>query len=335
MGAVKGLGHNAVMTIIENRATGPYRSIFDMAKRIDLRAANKKSFEALALSGGFDGLGGDNRAQFFHQFENGQIFLEQVVKYAQKFQENENSAQVSLFGEASEVQIPEPQLPDCEDWGTMEKLKREKEVVGIYISGHPLDDYKKEMEFFCNANLQSMNDLEALVNRELTFCGVITETKHMMSKANKPWGMFTLEDYEETHEFRMFGEDYLKFRHFLVPNTFLYCKIKVQQGWIDKNTGRPRDPRIVFTQMQQLQDVMAGAAKKLIIDLHVSEIQEKKIETLKSTLEEHQGDHQLSFNIKDHDEKISIAMSSKLQRVNVTTELLKLLDEAGISYGVK
>jgi DNA polymerase-3 subunit alpha len=335
MGAVKGLGHNAVMTIIENRAKSPYRSIFDMAKRIDLRSANKKSFEALALSGGFDGLGGENRAQFFHQFDNGQIFLEQVVKYAQKFQENENSAQVSLFGESSDVQIPEPQLPICEDWGTMEKLKREKEVVGIYISGHPLDDYKKEIEFFCNSNLGSMNDLESLVNRDLTFCGVITETKHMMSKANKPWGMFTIEDYEETHEFRMFGEDYLKFRHFLVPNTFLHCKIKVQQGWVDKNTGRPKDPRVMFTQMQQLQDVMAGSAKKLVIDLHVSEIQESKVMALKEMLTQHEGEHFLSFNLKDHDEKISIDMSSKLQKVNVTTQLLEMLDDAGINYGVK
>lgn len=334
MGAVKGLGHGAVMTIIENRKDGPYKSIFDMAKRIDLRAANKKSFEALALSGGFDGLGGENRAQFFYEFENGQIFLEQVVKYAQKFQENENSAQVSLFGEASDVQIPEPQLPICEDWGTMEKLKREKEVVGIYISGHPLDDYKKEMKFFCNANLAAMKDLTPLVNRELTFCGVITEARHMMSKANKPWGMFTMEDYEETYEFRMFGEDYLKFRHFLIPNTFLHAKVKIQQGWIDKNTGKPRDPRILFTAMSQLQDVMSQAAKKLTIELHVSEVLEERIELLKETLDKHQGDHRLYFNLKDHEEKISLDMSARLQKVNVTAELLEVLDQNEITYGV-
>lgn len=334
MGAVKGLGHGAVMTIIENRQESPYHSIFDMAKRIDLRAANKKSFEALALSGGFDGLGGENRAQFFHQFENGQIFLEQVIKYAQKFQENENSAQVSLFGEASEVQIPEPQLPVCEDWGTMEKLKREKEVVGIYISGHPLDDYKKEIEFFCNSNLASLNDLQSLVNRELTFCGVVTETKHLVSKSNKPWGAFTIEDYEETYEFRLFGEDYLKFRHFLVPNTFLYCKVKIQQGWMDKKTGKPRDPRIQFLQMQQLQDVMASSAKKIEIELHVNEVLEPTIERLKQTMESHQGDHHLSFCLKDHEEKILINMNSKSTKVNVTTDLLNMLDDLGINYGV-
>jgi len=334
MGAVKGLGFNAVMTIIENRKEKPYHSIFDMAKRIDLRAANKKSFEALALSGGFDGLGGDNRAQFFNETDNGQVFLELVVKYAQKFQENENSAQVSLFGEASDVQIPEPQLPICEDWGTMEKLKREKEVVGIYISGHPLDDYKKEIEFFCNCDLASLSELETLVNRDLSFCGVITECRHLVSKANKPWGTFIIEDYNDSYEFRLFGEDYLKFRHFLVPNTFLHAKIKIQQGWIDKNTGKPRDPRILFTHMQQLQDVMSSAARSLTIEFHVSEVMEKRVDILKEVLSKHKGDQQLYFNLKDHEEKISINMSSRLQKVNVTAELLQLLDEAEIGYGV-
>ncbi len=335
MGAVKGLGHNAVMTIIENRKERPYVSIFDMAKRIDLRAANKKSFEALALSGGFDGLGGDNRAQYFHEADKGQMFLEQVIKYAQKYQENENSAQVSLFGEASDVQIPEPQLPACDDWGTMEKLKREKEVVGIYISGHPLDDYKKEMQFFCNANLTVLKDLESLVNRELSFCGVITETRHLVSKSNKGWGSFIVEDYNDSYEFRIFGEDYLKFQHFMVPNTFLYAKIKIQQGWIDKNTGKPRDPRIQFTHMQQLQDVMSTAAKSLTIEFNVSEILEKRVEMLKEVLDKHQGDHRLHFNLKDHEERISIDMSSRMHKVNVTSELLAMLDEAEISYGVK
>jgi DNA polymerase-3 subunit alpha len=334
MGAVKGLGHNAVMTIIENRKVKPYYSIFDMAKRIDLRAANKKSFEALALSGGFDGLGGDNRAQFFHETDNGQVFLELVVKYAQKFQENENSAQVSLFGESSDVQIPEPQLPICEDWGTMEKLKREKEVVGIYISGHPLDDYKKEVEFFCNSNLADLNDLVSMVNRDLSFCGVVTECRHAVSKVGKGYGFFSVEDYNDTYEFRLFGEDYLKFRHFMVPNTFLHAKIKIQQGWPDKNTGKVREPRILFTQMQQLQDVMSKAAKSLTIEFHVNEVMEKRVQILKDVLEKHKGDQQLYFKLKDHEEKISINMSSRLQKVNVTAELLQLLDEAEIGYGI-
>lgn len=241
---------------------------------------------------------------------------------------------MSIFGEASEVQIPEPMLPVCESWGTMEKLKREKEVVGIYISGHPLDDYKKEMQFFCNSNLNAMKVLPELVGKELTFAGVISSVSHMMSKQNKPWGMFTLEDYDESHEFRMFGEEYLKFRHFLIPNTFVHCKVTVQQGWIDKKTGKPRDPRLSFIQMQQLQDVMQHAAKNLTLEFSLNEVLESKIQTLKEVLDKHTGEQFLYINIRDHEEKIALDMTSRMQKVSVNSELLDMLDNLDITYKV-
>ena len=213
MGAVKGVGRSAVETIVKNRQEdGSFKSVFDLTKRIDLRAANKKAFENLAVAGGFDSFGTSHRAQYFHDEGDGITFLEKVIKYGAKFQENENSAQVSLFGDASEVQIPEPMVPPCEEWGTMEKLRREKEVVGIYISGHPLDDFKTEIKSFCNANVACANDLPSYVNRELTFAGVITDVQHRVSKNGKGWAAFTMEDYTDSFEFRIFGEEYLKFR---------------------------------------------------------------------------------------------------------------------------
>lgn len=335
MGAVKGLGHGAVMTIIDNRKDGPYKSIFDFAKRIDLRNASKKAFEALALSGGFDGLGAANRAQFFYKSDNDQIFLEHVIKYGAKYQENENSAQVSLFGDASEVQIPEPQLPQCEDWGTMEKLKREREVVGIYISGHPLDDYKKEMEFFCNTNVSAFKSIDQrMVGMELNFCGVISEAQHRVSKSNQGWGSFIIEDYEDSFEFRIFKEEYLTFQKYLIPNSFIYCKVKVTPGWRDKE-GRPTEPRLSFIKMEQLQSVMGSYAKKLIIEMNVNELENNQVETLKEVLDKHKGDHRIDFLLKDYDDKIAVNMTSRLQRVQVTNELLGLLDGLDITYKVE
>lgn len=335
MGGIKGLGHPAVQTIIKNRKEKPYTSIFDMAKRIDLRAANRKSFEALALSGGFDGLDGENRAQYFYETESGVSFLDQVIKFAQRHQQNENSAQVSLFGESSDVQIPEPSLPECEPWGTMEKLRREKEVVGIYISGHPLDDYKKEKEYFCNADLSRLKDLESLVGKELKLCGVITNVEHRVSRANKPWGFFTMEDYDDSYEFRLFGEDYLKFRHFLIPNNFVYTKIGIQQGYIDRNTGRQREPRINFKQMQQLHDVMDEYAKKIVVRFKIDDIEEDAVQGLKKAVQEHPGDQRILFEIKDGNERISLNMHSKTDKVKVNSELLTVLDGLGINYRVK
>ncbi|WP_299763907.1 DNA polymerase III subunit alpha [uncultured Dokdonia sp.] len=332
MGAVKGVGTGAVATIVEHRQESKYKSVFDFARRIDLRAANKKAFESLALAGGFDELGETHRAQFFHDEGDGITFLEKAVKYGARHQENENSAQVSLFGEASEVQIPEPVVPPCEEWGTMEKLRREKEVVGVYISGHPLDDFKTEMETFCNATVSHFNNMEAYVNRELTFGGVITDVQHRISKNGKGWAAFTIEDFMDSFEFRMFGEEYLKLRHFLIPNTFIHAKVFIREGFVNRDTGRRSDPRTQFNNIQQLQDVMDTYAKKLTINIDINEIAEARVHEIKTILDQHKGDNKLHFQVFEPKEKLYVRMPSKKQKVNITQALLDALEENSVHY---
>lgn len=333
MGAIKGVGHGAVKTIVENRKKdGHYKSIFDFAKRIDLRAANKKAFENLALAGGFDCFSDTHRAQYFHDDGDGITFLEKAIKYGAKHQENENSAQVSLFGEASDVQIAEPLVPPCEEWGTMEKLAKEKEVVGIYISGHPLDDFKIEMKTFCNANLALLKDLEPFVNRELTFGGVVTDVQHRVSKQGKGWALFTVEDYTDSHEFRIFGEEYLKFRHFLLKNSFVYVKMFVREGWINRDTGNKSEPRIQFNNFQLLHDVMDAYAKKLSVQLQISDLQEARVNRLKELFNMHKGDHLLNFIIYDTEEQIKLNMPSRKQKIKISQELLDELESDGVFY---
>ncbi len=334
MGAVKGVGRSAVESISsERKENGPFKSVFDMAKRVDLRAANKKAFENLAVAGGFDSFGDTHRAQYFHDEGDGITFLEKVIKYGAKFQENENSAQVSLFGDASEVQIPEPTVPPCEDWGTMEKLRREKEVVGIYLSGHPLDDFKKEITAFCNTSVSVFkDDLNGYVNRELSFAGVITDVQHRVSKNGKGWALFTLEDYTDTHEFRIFGEEYLKFRHFLMINSFAYLKVYVREGWTNRETGKKGEPRLQYNDFKQLQDVMDAYAKKLTIKLNVAALQEQRIMALKDTLRSHKGSHPLNFIVYEMEEEIKLSLSSRKQKVNITSELLHTLEEQEVHY---
>ncbi|NDV43139.1 DNA polymerase III subunit alpha [Flagellimonas sediminis] len=333
MGAIKGVGRSAVETIVENRKKdGPYKSIFDLAKRVDLRSANKKAFENLALAGGFDSFTNTHRAQYFHDDGDGITFLEKAVRYGSKFQENENSSQVSLFGDASEVQIPEPIVPPCEEWGTMEKLRREKEVVGIYISGHPLDDFKKEITAFCNADVSAFSNLEAHVNRELSVAGVITDVQHRVSKNGKGWGLFTLEDYNESYEFRIFGEEYLKFRHFLMINSFVYIKALVREGWVNRDTGKKGEPRLQFNDFKQLQDVMDAFAKKLTIKLDLDRLQEQRIKALKDTLKLFKGEHPLNFEIYEMEEEIKLKLSSRKQKVKINSELLSELEAHEIHY---
>src|SRR5690606_38912618 len=317
----------------ENRKKdGNYKSIFDLAKRIDLRAANKKAFENLALAGGFDCFTNTHRAQYFSDEGDGITFLEKAIRYGNKHQENENSAQVSLFGDASDVQIAEPNVPPCEEWGTMEKLAREKEVVGIYISGHPLDDFKIEMNTFCNASLALFNNLEPYVNRELTFGGVVTDVQHRVIIQGKGWTLFTVEDYTDSFECRIFGEEYLRFRHFLVKSSFVYVRVYVKEGWINKDTQKKSEPRLQFSNFQLLHDVMETYAKKLSVQLNIKDLQEKRINILKDLFKMHEGNQALNFVIYDNDEKLKLNMPSRKQKVKISQELLDELTNNDVFF---
>ena len=333
MGAVKGVGRSAVETIVESRKEGgPFRSVFDLAKRIDLRAANKKAFENLALAGGFDSFGNTHRAQYFHDEGDGITFLEKVMRYGNKYQESKNSSQVSLFGDASEVQIPEPIVPPCEEWGTMGKLRREKEVVGIYISGHPLDDFRVELESFCNVGISAVANMGDYLNKELSFAGVITDVQHRTSKNGKGWASFTVEDYTDSLEFRIFGEEYLKFRHFLMINSFAYFKVFVKEGWTNRETGKKGEPRLQYNMIMMLQDVMEAFAKKLTILLDISQLREANILGLKDTLNSHKGDHPLNFIVYEQQEQLRVNMVSRKQKIHISSELLWQLRKKEVDY---
>ena len=297
IGAVKGVGNAAVQTIVDKRKDGKYKSIFDLAKRIDLRSANKKAFESLAFAGGFDSFAGVTRAQYLHDDGDGITFYEKAIRYGAKFQENENSSQVSLFGESSDVQIAEPIIPPCEDWSTMEKLAKEKEVVGIYISGHPLDDFKYEMKYFCNSKLESLRDLNSHLNKNLAFGGIVTNVQHRIAKNGKGWGLFTLEGYDDNFEFKIFGEEYMKNRHYLIPNSFTYIKILVKEGWPDRDTGKKGDPRLQFTEFKMLQEVFENFAKKLNIMLDVKDLNADLLTKLNLMFQANKGDNTVTFEI--------------------------------------
>ncbi len=333
MGAIKGVGHNAVKTIVDNRKEdGEYKSIFNLATRIDLRAANKKAFESLAYAGAFDNLGTVHRAQFFHKTdESEQTFIEKVIKYAARYQENKNSAQVSLFGDASEVQIPEPEVPPCEPWHNMQTLKAEKEVVGLFLSAHPLDDFKLELKHYCNTDLQAFSHIEDYINKEMKIAGVITDVNHRVSKNGKGYASFILEDYKDSHEFRIFGEDYLRNRHYLIPDHFVHLKIKPSQ-FINRDTGEPGQIRIHYLSFKQLQDIIPDFTKKIQLQLDINSIEDKQVDKLNEICETYSGQKTLDLVIYDIDEKIKLNAYSKTKQVKISAELLESLQQNNIKY---
>ncbi|MCB9427085.1 MAG: DNA polymerase III subunit alpha [Flavobacteriales bacterium] len=351
MGAIKGVGSGAVATIVENRKDGEYQSIFDMAKKIDLRAANKKAFENLILAGGLDTFKNTHRAQYFHDEGDGILFFEKAIRFASKYQDSQNSSQVSLFGDSSEVQIPEPLVPPCEEWGTMKKLAKEKEVVGIYISGHPLDDYKYQLKYFCNITLNHFENLDSLVGKSISVGGIITDVQHRLSKSNKGWATFTIEDYEGHKEFRIFNEEYLKFKHFLIPNNFVYLKIIVKEGWTNKETGKKSEPLIQFVQITYLHDILNDLSKKITIQLDIKSISPESAQNIAHTIKENQGEKSLYFDIfeietssqiQPHLEnfgeknlvKTRMSLNSRRYKVDINKKLLSTLDRAKISYKI-
>ncbi|MDC3368684.1 DNA polymerase III subunit alpha [Flavobacteriaceae bacterium] len=332
MGAIKGVGKGAVETIIEHRKDQRYESIFDLVKRIDLRAANKKAFENLALAGGFDSFPNVKRAQYFNPDGDGITFLEKALRFGSKYQENLNSSQTSLFSEETTSTYQDLSIPDCEAWTNLIRLKKEKEVVGIYISSHPLDDFTHEIEHFITLSLNQLGDLDRLVNREFSVGGIVNEIQHLESRNGKGWARFIVEDFTDQYEFRIFGEDYLKYRHFLVVNQFIRLRLMIREGWTNRETGKVGAPRMQYLHFEMLQNTVENNAKKLTLQLEISKLKNEDVTQLQDELKSFKGDKPLLFNVYDSEKKVKLTLNSKKQKVRITPELLKLLDEKQWHY---
>jgi DNA polymerase-3 subunit alpha len=332
MGAIKGVGKGAVETIIEYRKEQRYTSIFDLVKRIDLRAANKKAFENLVLAGGFDSFLNVNRSQYLNSDGDGVTFLEKVLRFGAKYQENLNSSQTSLFSEETTNTYQDLTIPTCEPWTNLTRLKKEKEVVGIYISSHPLDDFTHEIDHFVNITLNQIGDLNDFLRKELNIGGIVNDIQHLESRNGKGWARFVLEDFTDQYEFRIFGEDYLKYRHFLVVNQFIRIRIMIREGWTNRETGKVGAPRMQYLQFEMLQNTVENNAKKLTLQLEISQLEQEKIKQLEDDLRLFKGDHQLMFNVYDSNKKVKLALKSKKQKIKITSELLTLLDKNNWQY---
>ena len=327
MGAVKGVGENAVSAIIESRKESKYKSIFDFAKRVDLRSANKKAFDSLVLAGALDSVDSAHRAQYFFENQEGQTFIEKAIRFGSKYQEKKNSAQTNLFADFGELNLVEPEFPVCENWSKLNQLKKEKDVIGIYISGHPLDDYMDSVKFFSNIKLNDLKNLNPLVDKEVRIAGIIGEVEHKISKNGKGWATFILEDYYESYELRIFGEDYLKFKHFLNENNFVCIKMFVKEGWKDRDSGRIGDPRIQYLSFHQLQDSLSSNAKRIIVKLDAHLLEKNHIKFFKDIFKKHKGDQEIIFNVLGNGDGLRLNLSSSKKKVMISEKLLKTLKQ--------
>ncbi len=329
LGAIKGVGEGAVENIIaERNANGPYKNIFDFAKRVNLRTVNKRVFESLARAGAFDCFSECHRAQFFHSDDNGaSIFLDKVIRHTQQVLLRENTSQMNLFDESSENVLPDPELPVCEPWGKMEMLQQEKEVTGMYISGHPLDNFKIHIQSYCNTNVGDLKNNQPTPGRELCFAGIITAAAHKYTKNGKPYGVIQIEDYSDSHQLFIFAEDYLKVKHFLVVQNAVMVKARLQQ-----NRRNPAQSDIRVKSMQLLSEVAENDNSDLILNLPVSDINALLVEKMKTIAAQHKGRSRLKISLQDPVENCTVEMISRTVKVDPIGFLQELLKHYHVKY---
>ena len=337
MVAVKGVGEAAVEELIKEREeNGVYQNILDLVKRVDLRSVNRKSLEALALAGGLDSFGDAHRAQYFYkENESHGIFLEKIIRYGQQYKQNQNSSQASLFGETIDQQLPGITFPETEPWGQLEQLRKEKEVIGFYLSGHPLDDYSVEMETLCNATLKILDgDLSKLLGKEFTIAGIVSKPSppNLQTKKGKPFGKFTLEDYEGSADFFVFDELFSNNKASIeTEGTPLLIKFKVEKR-------RPRNENDAFEysfsvkSIKFLGDVMDAIDKKVAIDVRLEDITKTFVEEISQKVAQHPGKHELVFNVVQPEENITLQLPSLNKKVDFASFIKELNKMEGLKY---
>ena len=327
LAAIKGVGEAAVEEIIaERKKTGTYKSIFDLTKRVSLRSVTKKTLEGLVFGGAFDCFEGTHRAQYFSANEDASI-IEKAIKFSNALQANENANQQSLFGGGVSVSLPEPIIPAAETWSLMEQLKKEKEVIGIYLSGHPLDPFKVEIDKLSSHPLVELKELKALKGVELKVAGVVASANHRMSKAGKPFGSFIIEDFSGFIEIPLFGENYLNYKKYLEAGYYLYIKGRVDNRW-----GKEDDFEFKISSIEMLTDVREKYIKNISVEIDLERLDDQFISLIFDKIKGNDGTASLNFIVTNRKEQMAISMRSSKYKVSLTNEMLQILDDLGLTY---
>ena len=332
LAAVKGVGAAAVESIIaERKANGPFKDIYDFVERVNYSLVNRKCLENLAYAGAFDSISDFARCKYFGvdlRDSSGITFIELLMRYGQRFQTEQNNAQQSLFGGGEHVDIQRPVLPACADWSQLEKLTKEREMVGLYLSAHPLDDSKIIIDHMCKTQLSELENLDALKGQEIAVAGMVVGVQNLMTKTGKPWGKFKLEDYNGGHEFALFGKDYENFRKYLFPDYFLFVRGRVQaKPYNDKEL---EFKIISMVQLQEMRDTI----KEMIVQLPIEEVTEAFIHDLTERVRESKGDTLLRLNVYDRGAQVSLRLFSKSHKVSLSQSLVGYLDDNSIHYSI-
>ena len=334
LSAIKGMGTGAAMAIVSERdKNGPYKNIFDFVERIDLSNVNRKAFENLAKSGSFDGLG-LQREEYFGVNAKGVCFLDSLIKYGQLFQQEKAQMQHSLFGGDDAIEIAQPPIPKADRWPSVEKLNNERELIGIYLSAHPLDDYSVIMNNMCNTHIEEIGrgaDLEKLSERdEITFGGIITSVNERFSqKTGKPFGIVTIQDFKNSGELTLFGDDWMRWNGLMKENYTIFITAKCQPRYRNSNLFE-----LKIQNVEQLYDVKKHRLEKFTIMMDTSTVDDRTVSELVSLVERNEGDTQLYFELHTADQA-SVTLHYRNKGVDVDRSLLDfIVNEENMEYKI-
>ena len=329
LAAIKGVGEAAVQDIVECRQRdGKFKSVYDFMERVNLQAVNRKTLENLAVGGAFDSISDLPRSAYFASDGREGTFLEALVRYGNRVQSEKANVQQSLFGGGNaeaDIQKPEP-LPH-EPWTKLEMLNKEREVIGIYLSSHPLDDFSVIIRHYCHSTLGDLQDLPSMKNKDFTVAGMVTSVTHLTTKTGKPYGRFTIEDYNSSHEFVLFSKDYENFRRYLYEGYYLLVRGRVQE-----RTYNPNELECRINSMMMLSEAQETLIRELTIALPVAELTEDIVSQLKETINENRGNVTLRVKVLDPQADVAVNLYSKTLKVGMTPGMVRFLDDNALRY---
>lgn len=325
MASIKGVGENVITSLLEERdRNGKFTSVFDFASRLDSKAMNKKSIEGLALSGAMDSFENVSRSMFFTPDPlDGTTLTDRMIKYGNQKNLGNDTSQASLFGEENAVEVYEPQLPKVEPWSALEQLSREKEVVGFFISGHPLDPYKAIIEHKCNANCAQLKaGLEPFKNRDVAFGGIITGFENRTSKTGNAFGKLIVEDYFGATELMLFGKDFVEYNKYMVQGLFVFVRAKVQERY-----NQPGSLEIKISKIELLDEVKSNAFNVIRLKVKLDRLNNDLIHQLDTLINQNSGKSSVEFYVEDESMKQNIRLFSKKNKVIIDSDFLRELDK--------
>ncbi len=323
LAAIKGVGEGAVNSIIEERTkNGPFQNIFDFVERINLTSCNKKNIESLALAGGFDNFPDIKREQFFAMNGKGETFIDQLIRYGNKYQADKAQATNSLFGDDTFFEIAHPDIPAAEKWSDLERLNKERELIGIYLSAHPLDEFAIALKYGCNIAVSEIEDKDALKNKEVTFGGLVSNIREGITKNGKPYMIIKVEDFTGSGEIALFGDDYINFGKYGRPGLYVYIKGRVQPRRFNENQFE-----LKINSIQLLPDVKDNVIEKITITLPLHDLNGQMIEELSVLTKNNTGNSLLYFEVIDGERNMKVELFARGIKVNVKKELIDYLVE--------